>query len=59
MKYYRLEQANGNKRIVSTKSDIDCIRKFDLASADHLNTKIIDLGKDQLDAVTQALEINN
>lgn len=57
MKYYRLEYANGDKQIVSAKSDLELIRKYDLATAKHVSTKIIQLENDSLDATIQALEL--
>lgn len=58
MKYYRLEFANGNKQIVSAKSDLELIRKYDLANRANATTKIIQLENDNLDATIQALELS-
>lgn len=57
MKYYRLEYTDGTKEVVSVKSDLELIRKYDLASKKHSQTRIIQFESDQLAAVTSALEI--
>lgn len=57
MKYYKLEYANGTSEVVSAKSDIELIRKYDLATREHANTRIIQYEEDQLAAVTEALEL--
>lgn len=59
MKYYKLKYEDGTSEVVSAKSDLELIRKYDLATAKHINTKIIQYENDQLAAVTEALAINN
>lgn len=56
MKYYKLQYADGTSEVVSAKSDLELIRKYDLATAKHVNTRIIQYEADQLAAVTAALE---
>jgi len=56
MKYYKLIYADGSINIVSAKSDIELIKKYDLATKKHINTKIIQYENDQLTAVTEALK---
>lgn len=56
MKYYELQYADGTKEVVSAKSDLELIRKYDLATIKHIETKIVQLGGDQLAAVARALE---
>ena len=58
MKYYKLVYENGTSEVVSAKSDLELIRKYDLATAKHVNTKIIQYEHDQLAAVTEALELS-
>lgn len=57
MKYYKLQYEDGTAEVVSAKSDIELIRKYDLATRKHANTKIIQYENDQLAAVTEALEL--
>lgn len=59
MKYYKLKYEDGTSEVVSAKSDLELIREYDLATAKHVNTKIIQFEDDQLAAVTTALEDNN
>ena len=57
MKYYKLKYQDGTEQVVSAKTDIELIRKYDLATAKHINTKIIQYEHDQLSAVTEALNL--
>lgn len=57
MKYYELQYSDGSKEVVSAKSDLELIRNYDLATAKHVSTKIIQLEDDQLAAATRALEL--
>lgn len=57
MKYYKLQYEDGTAEVVSAKSDLELIRKYDLATAKHVNTKIVQYEEDQLSAVTEALEL--
>lgn len=58
MKYYKLQYQDGTSEVVSANSDIELIRKYDLATRKHVNTRIIQYEHDQLSAVTEALELS-
>lgn len=55
MKYYKLVYSDGTSTVVNANSDLELIRKYDLASKQHVNTKIVQYESDQLAAVTEAL----
>ena len=56
MKYYKLVYADGTSQVVSAKSDIELIRTYDLASKEHISTKIVQYENDALAATVAALE---
>ena len=58
MKYYKLIYSNGTQEVVTAKSDLELIRNYDLASKQHIDTKIIQYEYDQLAAVTEAMELS-
>ena len=47
MKYFKLKYENGTIDIVAAKSDIELIRKYDLATKKHINTRIFELDGEQ------------
>lgn len=48
MNYYKLKYEDGTTEVVSAKSDLDCIKQYDLATAKHVNTRIMKLEGEQL-----------
>jgi hypothetical protein len=48
MNYYKLKYADGSTKIVKAESAIDCIKTYDLATKEHVNTRIILLEGEQL-----------
>ena len=48
MKAYKLKFADDTFRIVYAKSSLDVIKKYDLATREHLHTRIIELQGEQL-----------
>ncbi len=47
MKYFRLKFVNGSFKIVSGKNSLEVIKKYDLATKQHINTRIIQLEGEQ------------
>lgn len=47
-KYYKLKFADGNFKIVKANSDLDVIKKYDLATRQHIETRVIELEGEQL-----------
>ena len=52
--YYKLKFNDDSFKIVKAKSTIELIKKYDLATKKHINTRIIQLEGEQL-----AIAINN
>lgn len=53
MNYYKIKYINDTFKIVQAKTSLEVIKKYDLASAKHINTRIIQLEGEQL-AIAQA-----
>ncbi len=47
MVYYKLKFEDGTSKNVRAKNDLDIIKKYDLATAKHINTRIIRLEGEQ------------
>lgn len=47
MKYFKLKYENGDFEIVKGKNSLEIIKKYDLATAKHINTRIIELNGEQ------------
>ena len=43
MNAYRLEYKDGNSEIVIAKNSLEVVKKYDLATVKHINTRIIQL----------------
>lgn len=43
MKHYKIKYENGNYIIVKAKNSLDVIKQYDLATREHINTRIIEL----------------
>lgn len=54
MKYFKLKYQNGGFEIVKGMDMLDVIKRYDLGSAKHINTRIIELSGEQ-----EAIAINN
>jgi hypothetical protein len=48
MKYFKLKYEDGRVEIVKAKSHLEVIKKYDLATKQHINTRIIELEGEQL-----------
>lgn len=48
MNYYKIKYIDGTFKIVGAKTSLEVIKKYDLASAKHINTRIIQLEGEQL-----------
>lgn len=48
MRYFKLKFDNGNIQVVKGKNILEVIKKYDLASKKHINTRIIELEGEQL-----------
>jgi hypothetical protein len=46
--FYKLKYEDGTFKIVRAKSDLDVIKKYDLATLKHLQTRVIRLEGEQL-----------
>ncbi len=55
MNYYKIKYIEGTFKIVQAKTSLEVIKKYDLASAKNINTRIIQLQGEQL-AIAQ---VNN
>lgn len=53
MNYYKIKFANGDIVIDQAKSSLEIIRKYDLATAKHIETRVIQLEGEQL-AIAQS-----
>ena len=54
MKYFKIKHQNGNYNIVKGKNSLEVIKKYNLASREHINTRIIELSGEQ-----EAIAISN
>lgn len=54
MKYFKLKYPDNTYEIAKGKSSLDIIKRYDLATKEHINTRIIELQGEQL-----ALAISN
>lgn len=46
--YFKLKFENGTIKIVKGKNSLEIIKKYDLATREHINTRIIELEGEQL-----------
>ena len=54
MKYYKLKYKNGSYDIVKGKSSLDIVKRYNLATREHMQTRIIELSGEQ-----EAIAISN
>ena len=54
MKYYKLKYNNNKTEIKKANNMLDLIKKYDLATKEHINTRIIELEGEQ-----KAIAISN
>ena len=54
MKYFKIKYANGEFKIVKAKNSLEVIKKYDLCTKDHINTRVI-----QLEGEQEAIAISN
>lgn len=54
MKYFKLKYEDGRSEIVSGKNSLEIIKKYNLATREHINTRII-----QLEGEQEAIAIDN
>lgn len=47
MKAYKIKYQNGTFKIVIAKSSLEVIKKYDLATREHINTRVIELTGEQ------------
>ena len=48
MNYYKLKYEDGRSEIVKARTDLDVVKRYDLATREHVNTRIIRLEGEQL-----------
>jgi len=48
MNFYKIKYLNGDFEIVQAKTSLEVVKKFDLATAKHIGTRIIQLEGEQL-----------
>ena len=48
MNYYKIKYIDDTFKIMKAKTSLEVIKKYDLASAKHINTRIIQLEGEQL-----------
>ncbi len=48
MKHFKLKYSNGNIEIKTANSTLELIKKYGLATREHINTRIIELEGEQL-----------
>ena len=48
MNYYKIKYENGDYKIVKADNSLEVIKKYDLATRKHINTRIIQLEGEQL-----------
>jgi len=54
MKYYKIKYMDGKFKIVKAKNSLEVIKKYDLCTDKHINTRIIELQGEQ-----EAIAISN
>lgn len=47
MKYFKLKYENGSQEIVKGKNALEIIRRYDLTTRDHVETRIFELSGEQ------------
>ena len=47
MKHYKIKYANGGYKIVSANTSLEVIKKYDLATREHIDTRVIELSGEQ------------
>lgn len=47
MKYYRLKYADGRVETVTAESALEVVKRYDLATREHYQTRIIELSGEQ------------
>jgi hypothetical protein len=48
MKYYKLKYKNGSQDIVKAENALALVKKYDLATVKHINTRMFELEGEQL-----------
>lgn len=48
MKAYKIKYDNGEYKIVKAKNALEVIKKYDLCTREHINTRVIELEGEQL-----------
>jgi len=54
MKYFKIKYSNGQFKIVNGMDSLEIIKRYDLATKEHLNTRVIELSGEQ-----EAIAIDN
>ena len=54
MKAYKIKYENGNYKIVIANNSLEVVKKYDLATAENVNTRII-----QLEGEQKAIALSN
>lgn len=54
MKYFKIKYETGKFIIVKAKNSLEVIKKYDLATKEHINTRVIELEGEQ-----EAIAISN
>jgi len=57
MNYYKLKYDDGRVEIVKAETDLQVVRKYDLATREHVNTRIFRLEGEQL-AIARSNEVS-
>jgi len=58
MKYFRLKFKDGTQTIVKGKNALEVIKKYNLASKEHISTRIIELTGEQ-EAIARGNDLYN
>ncbi len=45
--YFKIKYADGSWQVVKAKTSLEVIKKFDLATREHINTRVIELSGEQ------------
>lgn len=57
MQYFKLSYEDGTSEVVRAESDLDCIKRFNLATREHVNTRIMRLqGEEEAIAIANFQE---
>jgi hypothetical protein len=48
MKYFKLKYKDGKQEVKKAKNSLELIKKYDLATAEHIETRIVELEGEQL-----------